>query len=424
MLTSRAFHEMPLIYVPVVGAIGEHVPEIGASLRNARLQRGLSIEQAAQDTRISARFIEALEAERFDSLPAPVYVRGFLRSYASYLRLDPAPLLAELGDSAARPIPPPDSFTTGPSVPRQAGQRPASGTRSDPFRRNAPPAVPIPPPAPISSAPSYEDPESDEVWEQMAPPVTIRQPTPLSPGDLPPEEAKYRRTAGVLAERREEQEEGGMRVLALAAGGILVLLVALAAAVFITSGDDDDGSQPAGANTSPTVGGTRTVIAVGSVTPTRTAVPGASTTGTPGAATATGAPGTPTPTVGPGTPTPQPQPTPTNVPGQPAPTPTPETPTPTATVTATPTPTVPAATPTPTIPPPTPTPTIPHPTFYSECSANGGRCSQVEGGPIIVVCAPDGWFVDVPSIAGVFLNPAGWRVVTVQRNEQVPTACN
>ena len=53
------------------------------TLRSARIQRGLSIEQVAQDTRISARFLEALEDEAFQELPAPVYVRGFLRSYGN-----------------------------------------------------------------------------------------------------------------------------------------------------------------------------------------------------------------------------------------------------------------------------------------------------------------------------------------------------
>ncbi len=419
MLTSRAFHEMPLIYVPSYGANGNYVPDIGATLRNARIQRGLSIEQAAQDTRISARFIEALEAERFDSLPAPVYVRGFLRSYASYLRLDPAPLLADLGEGAALRVPAPDSFTTGPNAPRAGAQRSGTGARTDPFRRNTPPAAPLPPPAPISSAPSFEDPEDDEVWATTAPRITVREPTPLSPlspDDLPAEEARYRRTAGVLAERPVEQEEGGMRVLALAAAGILVLLVALAAAVFITSGDDDDGSVPAGGGVSPTASGTRTVVPVGSATPARSASPAASATGTPGTATATATPGEPTPTPGPGTPTPQPQPTPTSAPGQPTPTPTPETPTPTATSAATPTPTVPPATPTPTIPPPTPTPTIPHPSAYEECQQ--GNCGDP---PFSVVCPPDGrWFVDV---GGNFPAPASWPRRTTNSLAAAATVC-
>src|SRR6185503_1404785 len=78
------------------------VAGIGESLRSTRERRGLSIDQVALETRISPRFLEALEAEQFAELPAPVYVRGFLRSYANYLRIEPEPLLEQLvnGDSA------------------------------------------------------------------------------------------------------------------------------------------------------------------------------------------------------------------------------------------------------------------------------------------------------------------------------------
>lgn len=47
-------------------------------------------------TRIRSRYIEALENGNYDGIPAPVFVRGFLRSYAVYLGLDPEPLIAEL----------------------------------------------------------------------------------------------------------------------------------------------------------------------------------------------------------------------------------------------------------------------------------------------------------------------------------------
>mgnify|MGYP002682430424 CR=1 FL=1 len=77
---------------------------IGEALRSTREHRGLSIDQVAQDTRISPRFLEALEAEQFNELPAPVYVRGFLRSYANYLKLEPQPLLDRLiGGDVAMP---------------------------------------------------------------------------------------------------------------------------------------------------------------------------------------------------------------------------------------------------------------------------------------------------------------------------------
>ncbi|MGQ9571767.1 MAG: helix-turn-helix domain-containing protein [Dehalococcoidia bacterium] len=62
-------------------------------LQRARQARGLTLEEVERDTRISRRYLEALENENFGLLPAPVYARGFLRTYARYLGLEPSNLL-------------------------------------------------------------------------------------------------------------------------------------------------------------------------------------------------------------------------------------------------------------------------------------------------------------------------------------------
>lgn len=61
---------------------------VGPKLRKARLARAKSVEEASRETHIRAEYLRALERDRFDQLPGDVYVRGFLRSYASYLGLD------------------------------------------------------------------------------------------------------------------------------------------------------------------------------------------------------------------------------------------------------------------------------------------------------------------------------------------------
>jgi hypothetical protein len=66
---------------------------IGRTLRTARVLRGKSIEEASRETRIRADYLQALERERFDALLGEVYVRGFLRSYSTYLGLDPSKVL-------------------------------------------------------------------------------------------------------------------------------------------------------------------------------------------------------------------------------------------------------------------------------------------------------------------------------------------
>jgi cytoskeletal protein RodZ len=62
--------------------------EIGSSLRTAREHQQLELSAVERETRIRAKYLEALEEERFDVLPGTAYVKGFLRTYADFLGLD------------------------------------------------------------------------------------------------------------------------------------------------------------------------------------------------------------------------------------------------------------------------------------------------------------------------------------------------
>ena len=62
--------------------------EIGPSLREARLHKGVEIPDAERATKIRAKYLRALETESFDVLPGQAYIKSFLRSYADYLDLD------------------------------------------------------------------------------------------------------------------------------------------------------------------------------------------------------------------------------------------------------------------------------------------------------------------------------------------------
>jgi cytoskeleton protein RodZ len=90
----------------------EKVPEVaepvvsdtpGSALRRAREARGQSIADVVQVIRFSARQIEALERDDYASLPGSTAVRGLVRNYAKFLKLDAAPLLAQL--EPAVPVP-------------------------------------------------------------------------------------------------------------------------------------------------------------------------------------------------------------------------------------------------------------------------------------------------------------------------------
>jgi transcriptional regulator with XRE-family HTH domain len=69
------------------------MPELGKTLSQARVARGLTLEDCERDTRISKRYLDALEREDWKIFPAPVYSRAFLRTYAQYLSLDPQQLM-------------------------------------------------------------------------------------------------------------------------------------------------------------------------------------------------------------------------------------------------------------------------------------------------------------------------------------------
>jgi cytoskeleton protein RodZ len=72
------------------------VPSLGAMLREARNQHGMTIADVAAQTKFAPRQIEALEAEDFGNLPETAFLRGFVRSYAKILNLDADTLLAAL----------------------------------------------------------------------------------------------------------------------------------------------------------------------------------------------------------------------------------------------------------------------------------------------------------------------------------------
>jgi cytoskeletal protein RodZ len=388
---------------------------IGSTLRNARVQRGLTIDQVAQDTRISARFLEALEAEMFDQLPAPVYVRGFLRSYANYLRVDPQPLLEELAVTGGASLAGPDAFVRGPSRP---GTR---GPSRDPFRPNAPAPRPAPSVVVEPGDDHHSEETEEEAWDPepaMADIADARRGDAVRRSVLPQAEPEPydtedyhpRRVEGVLTEREAVYNEGsrGMRLVALAGGAAIVVVFIVVVALLMGGGSDN---TPAASATDPSPTPTLrlgTVIAVGSAAPLASVGaspnPSASPSGTPASPTPaeTPTPATPTPTKAAAVAAPTATPTPT------------ETPTPTATPTLAVTPFV-----------PTPTPSIaPHKSYYGECEYKDGAYSCGPG-PFRVICVPDGtWFVDLPANGIYPAESYGWPVRRAESAGAIPAACS
>jgi cytoskeleton protein RodZ len=76
--------------------------EIGGSLREARVKRGLSAADVQKAIRIRDRYLQALEEERWELLPGDAYVKGFLRTYADFLGLDGSLYVDEYNNRFAR----------------------------------------------------------------------------------------------------------------------------------------------------------------------------------------------------------------------------------------------------------------------------------------------------------------------------------
>ena len=68
---------------------------IGQKLETARRAKGVSVSEAGRATKILSKFIEAMEADDFGALSAPVYAKSFIKMYAKYLGIDASPLVEE-----------------------------------------------------------------------------------------------------------------------------------------------------------------------------------------------------------------------------------------------------------------------------------------------------------------------------------------
>lgn len=123
----------------------KHVPpvktDIGSALKAAREKKGLALDAVARQTRISKRYLEALESDRFEEFPALVYLRGFLKSYCEFLEAPFEPLWSQV-EAATAPAP-------------DAGAAPAPALASA-----APVKAPAAEPAPASKKDKGARPES------------------------------------------------------------------------------------------------------------------------------------------------------------------------------------------------------------------------------------------------------------------------
>jgi cytoskeleton protein RodZ len=228
--------------------------ELGSLLTRAREARGLTLEDAERDTRISRRYLAALEAEQFDIIPAPVYARGFLRSYSQYLGLDPQEMLAMF------PREDEDPYGREPEPARPSMDRPISPvSASRPAWRSRPAAPAGRPPGGRGAAGAEDE-----------GPVIGRGAPPRRPGPFPAQPSAGREPIigvdiGVPAPARRINPDPAAqtRSAVIAIVAIVAILGVVFVAYLLASLAGDDGSAPPGS-----LGSTPTATPAAGKTPT------------------------------------------------------------------------------------------------------------------------------------------------------------
>lgn len=72
------------------------MPSVGDQLRLGRERRGLGVTEVANSTNIKSDYIRAMEAGDWSAFGAPVYIKGFVRTYATHLKLDAPAIVQQL----------------------------------------------------------------------------------------------------------------------------------------------------------------------------------------------------------------------------------------------------------------------------------------------------------------------------------------
>lgn len=108
---------------------------IGQRLREERLRKGLKLADIAEQTRIRAAFLEAIEADQFDLLPGRFFARSFIRQYAHLLGLDDPELEAEIARQLGEPGPAVSAAQLLESIEESRPEKPPVLWRSHPSGR-------------------------------------------------------------------------------------------------------------------------------------------------------------------------------------------------------------------------------------------------------------------------------------------------
>ena len=152
---------------------------IGQRLKNIRTSRQISLEKAAEATRVRVHYLQALEADNYSVMSSAAQSRGFLRLYADYLGLDLEAAMQELSEGDSVDAPPVEA--TPPPAPVTDPTPPASPADETPVRRpfwarllrrsvpEEPAAEPESSPEPVA----VQEPAPEPAVDETPAPVTV-----------------------------------------------------------------------------------------------------------------------------------------------------------------------------------------------------------------------------------------------------------
>lgn len=224
---------------------------LGDTLREAREKQGLTYKDIEKGTSIRALYIEYIEKGEYDELPGDVYTKGFIRSYANFLKLDANALVQAFTAERHKGAAP--AAQQKPAAPKAVPEKPQAKKPSAPSVQPA--AKPAEKAEKVEKAETVEQPAERPAApkQEAAPRKAPVQPKMVAVKPQPKQQLKKAPASKPAAPRFTAQDfnepkRSNGKLIAIVA----VVLVVLAGAVYALSGSDDSAKKPAAQQTQQT----------------------------------------------------------------------------------------------------------------------------------------------------------------------------
>lgn len=220
---------------------------LGDTLREAREKQGLTYKDIEKGTSIRALYIEYIEKGEYDELPGDVYTKGFIRSYANFLKLDANALVQAFTAERHKGAAP--AAQQKPTAPKAAQEKPQAKKPEAPSAQPA--AKPVEKVEKAAKAETIEKVEKPAEQpaspkQEAAPRKAPVQPKATAVKPQPKQQPKKAPASKPAAPRFTAQDfnepkRSNGKLIAIVA----IVLVVLAGAVYALSGSDDSAKKPA-----------------------------------------------------------------------------------------------------------------------------------------------------------------------------------